>query len=194
MGFGGVLEGLGGNCDRFDDVPNGAGIGSEAIRCRCSSRKRHTRTKESESTITRANLKLRRVRKKAVETKKLIRPFWLKKVLSSEDCICSYAGCNSDTNANEVLTAVKAVLANETANRLISMQSMPKLKLDYSCSWVRRSWETSWENSSNYRVTVATIKLQKSRKVEETKETVEPVQEAKSLRTSYLWSWGNPMF
>ena len=141
-------------------------------------------TKESESTIT-AEKSEAKASEKVVETKKVDKTALTKKVVELEAKIASAkkADATAIATANEVLTAAKAVLANETAKQ--ADIDAEHAKVEALITVVVESDEAGKQVEKTAATTavkpVATTATEKAEKVEETKETVEPVQEAKKV-------------
>jgi hypothetical protein len=141
-------------------------------------------TKESESTIT-AEKSEAKASEKVVETKKVDKTALTKKVVELEAKIASEkkADATAIATANEVLTAAKAVLANETAKQ--ADIDTEHAKVEALITVVVESDEAGKQVEETAATTavkpVATTATEKAEKVEETKETVKPVQEAKKV-------------
>lgn len=147
-------------------------------------------TKESESTIT-AEKSEAKASEKVVETKKVDKTALTKKVVELEAKIASAkkADATAIATANEVLTAAKAVLANETAKQ--ADIDAEHAKVEALITVVVESDEAGKQVEETATTTavkpVATTATEKAEKAEETKETkeaeetVKPVQEAKKV-------------
>ena len=144
-------------------------------------------TKESESTIT-AEKSEAKASEKVVETKKVDKTALTKKVVELEAKIASAkkADATAIATANEVLTAAKAVLANETAKQVDIDAEHAKVEalitvVVESDEAGKQVEETAATTAVKPVATTATEKAEETKETKEAEETVKPVQEANKV-------------